>query len=35
MFLAKENVADVYTKLFVFFPLNNNPDLAWHISERY
>ena len=31
----KNNVASLYTKRFVFFPLNNNPDVAWHISKRY
>ena len=27
--------SDLYTKSFIFCPLNNSPDGAWHISERY
>ena len=30
MFLSKKKVANIYTKRFVFFPLNNSPDVAWH-----
>ena len=30
MFLSKKNSANLYTKHFAFFTLNNSPDVAWH-----
>ena len=35
MFVSKKNLANLYMKIFAFFPLNNSPDVAWYISERY
>ena len=35
MFPSKKNVGNVYKKRFIYFPLNNSSDVAWHISERY
>ena len=35
MFLLKnKNVPYLYTEHFAVFPWNNNPEVAWHISER-